>query len=108
MRHASSRGSAGLWCFPVVLQTDGGNRAMQRITDLAISIILSIVSFLLSWPYWRDFEYWAESHTAWMIYFIVGFLLAVYVFYAFIGSTRILFLHDAETKEVDSDQETPS
>ncbi|WP_238532986.1 hypothetical protein [Rhodanobacter thiooxydans] len=50
----------------------------------------------MSWPFWRNFEYWPESHLAWWIYFITGFVLAVYVFYVFIGSLRILFLHDTQ------------
>ena len=66
----------------------------QRIIDLTLSVLASVASFLLSWPFWRDFEYWPESHTAWWIYFVIGFVLAVYVFYVFIGSLRMLFLHD--------------
>ncbi|MEO7067331.1 MAG: hypothetical protein ABI114_10515 [Rhodanobacter sp.] len=68
----------------------------QRITDLTLSVLASVVAFLLSWPFWRDFEYWPESHVAWWIYFVVGFVLAVYVFYIFIGSLHILFLHGAD------------
>lgn len=70
----------------------------QRLTDLTLSLLASVAAFLLSWPFWRDFEYWPESHAAWWIYFVSGFVLAVYVFYVFIGSLRILFLHD--TSEV--------
>ena len=68
----------------------------QRITDLTISVLACVLAFFLSWPYWRDFEYWAESHMAWWIYFAVGFVLAVYVFYIFIGSLRIMFMHDTQ------------
>lgn len=69
---------------------------MQRSIDLVLSIVASVAAFLLSWPFWRDFEYWPESHLAWWIYFVVGFVLAVYVFYVFIGSLHILFLHDTQ------------
>ncbi|MEO7478722.1 MAG: hypothetical protein ABIT64_05745 [Lysobacteraceae bacterium] len=68
----------------------------QRITDLTISVLACVVFTLLSWPFWRNYEYWAESHAAWWIYFAVGFLLALYVFYVFIGSLRILFIHDTQ------------
>lgn len=71
----------------------------QRIIWLALAIVASGVSFALSWPYWRDFGYWAESRTMWLIYFIVGFLLAVYVFYAFFDSLSTLFKHDALERE---------
>lgn len=66
-----------------------------RLVDLFVSIFASAAALLLSWPYWRDFEYWPESRLAWSLYFSVGFLLAVYVFMVFIRSLRTLFEHDA-------------
>lgn len=66
----------------------------QRLIDFTISVLASVVSFLLSWPYYRDFEYWAESRTMWLVYFVVGFVLAVYVFYVLLRITRTLFEHD--------------
>lgn len=66
----------------------------QRLIDLTVSILGSATSLFLSWPYFRDFEYWAESPTMWRGYFLVGFLLAVYVFYVFLRITRTLFEHD--------------
>ena len=73
---------------------------MQRIIDLTLSVLASVAAFLLSWPFWRDFEYWPESHLAWWLYFGAGFVLAVYVFYVFIGSLHTLFLHDAHEPTV--------
>lgn len=78
---------------------------MQRIIDLTISVLACVAALLLSWPFWRDFEYWAESQIAWLIYFTVGFVLAVYVFYVFIGSLRMLFQHDADEKRAAAEQE---
>ncbi len=40
----------------------------------------------------------------WAIYFTVGFVLAVYVFYAFFGSMRTLFEHDAIEREALDDK----
>ncbi len=71
----------------------------QRIIDLVLSALAALLSVLLSWPYWRDFEYWAESPTMWWIYIVLGYVLAVYVFYAFLGSLRTLFLHDEQARE---------
>ncbi len=82
---------------------------VQRITDLVISVLSTVVAFLLSWPFWRDFEYWAESRLAWWVYFVVGFVLTVYVFYVFIGSLRILFTHAAdEAAELAAGDSTPN
>ncbi len=72
---------------------------MQRIIDLTLAVLATVVAFLLSWPFWRDFEYWPESPLAWWLYFVAGFVLAVYVFYVFIGSLHILFLHDTQTAD---------
>ncbi len=81
----------------------------QRTIDLVISALASLLSVLLSWPYWRDFEYWPESRAMWTLYFVVGFVLAVYVFYVFIGSLRTLFQHDEQARQVvGADQEKAS
>ncbi|MEO7198771.1 MAG: hypothetical protein ABIY56_00995 [Dokdonella sp.] len=72
---------------------------------MTLSVLATVVATLLSWPFWRNYEYWAESHLAWWIYFVSGFVLAVYVFYVFFGSLRILFIHDAEEQSVTSASE---
>jgi hypothetical protein len=66
----------------------------QRIIRLTLSVFASGVSLALSWPYWRDFGYWAESRTMWLVYFTVGFVIAVYVFDVFFNSLSTLFEHD--------------
>ncbi len=65
----------------------------QRAMDWLISIVGTVVGFALSWPFWRDFEYWAESEMMWNIYFVVGFVLSIYVFHVFIDCIRTLFQH---------------
>lgn len=69
---------------------------MQRTIDLTLSVLATVAAFFFSWPYFRDFEYWPESHAIWVLYFIVGFVLTVYVFYMFMGSLHILFRHSAD------------
>lgn len=66
----------------------------QRTIDLSLSVLASVAGFLLSWPFWRDFQYWPESHIAWWVYFATGFALAIYVFFVFIRSLRTLFSHE--------------
>lgn len=70
----------------------------KRKSDWVIAIVASIIAFALSWPFWRDFGYWAESPGMWWVYFTFGFLIAIYVFYVFIACTRMLFLHDSLIK----------
>lgn len=70
----------------------------HRIIDLVLSVLASAVGFVLSWPFWRDMEYWAESRTMWCVYFIAGFLMSVYVFYIFLNGVHTLFLHDSLVK----------
>ena len=69
---------------------------MRTVIDLTLSVLASVAAFLLSWPFWRDFEYWPESNVAWGVYFALGFALSVYVFHVFIGSLQVLFLHDTQ------------
>lgn len=71
----------------------------RRTTDLVLSVIAAVIAMALSWPFWRDFSFWPESETAWMIYFVLGFVLTVYVFHAFLGALHTLFEHDAVLRE---------
>src|SRR3546814_14769028 len=77
------------------LLPDGDAGMRTRTIDLTLSILASTAALLLSWPYWRDFEYWPESRLAWILYFIVGFALAAYVFHVFIVFLRPLSATDA-------------
>ncbi len=70
----------------------------RNVIDLVLSVLACAGGFILSWPYWRDFSYWAESPAMWWVYFAVGYLMSVYVFYAFMGCLRTLFLHDSLVK----------
>ena len=70
----------------------------QLIIDIVVTLLASVVSFFLSWPFWRNFTYWGESRLAWWIYFVVGFLMVAYVFFIFLRVLRTLFLHDALAK----------
>lgn len=79
----------------------------QRIIDLTLSALASLVSLLLSWPYWRDFEYWPESAAMWWLYFLIGFVLATYVFHVFLGSLRTLFLHEDQARRTDAPAPSP-
>ncbi|MBV6424941.1 MAG: hypothetical protein NAOJABEB_02755 [Steroidobacteraceae bacterium] len=76
----------------------------QRIVRLGLAIVASAVSLALSSPYWRDFGYWPESRRLWTLYFVLGFLLAVYVFDAFLGRLRTLFEHDALERATREDE----
>ncbi len=80
---------------------------MRRLTDLVISLLATLAAFLLSLPFWRDFGYFAESRSYWLAYFFLGFILAVYVFYTFIGSLRIVFRHAREDALATGEAEQP-
>lgn len=67
----------------------------QRTIDLVLSSVASAAALLLSWPYFRNYEYFAETRLAWVVYFVAGFVMSVYLFQAFLGSMRTLFEHDA-------------
>jgi len=67
----------------------------KRAVDFWLSVAASVAATALSWPFWRDFNYWAVTKEMWVVYFIGGFLLSIYVFYAFLGALHTLFEHDA-------------
>ena len=77
----------------------------QKITDLIVSVLATLAAVLLSWPFWVEHLYWAESVTAWQVYIVVGFVLAAYVFYVFLGSLRFLFSHAEDEKREAACQE---
>lgn len=68
----------------------------RRSIDLSLSALASAAGLLLSWPFFRDFGSASESASAWIAYFVIGYVLAVYVFYIFIYNLRILFEHEHE------------
>ncbi|HEX7130476.1 MAG TPA: hypothetical protein VF217_10485 [Rhodanobacteraceae bacterium] len=68
----------------------------QRAIDLSLSVLAAVIGVALSWPFWRDFGYWPVSRVAWYVYFGLGFVLSVYVFYVFLGALHTLFAHDAQ------------
>ncbi len=70
----------------------------QIIIDVTLSVVACVAAFLMSLPFWRQHEYWAESQTMWQVYFSIGFILSVYVFFIFLRCLRTLFLHDAVEK----------
>lgn len=67
----------------------------QRTIDLTLSMLAALAGLLLSWPYFRQFRYWAVSEHMWWLYFALGYVLAVFVFHVFITALRTLFTHDA-------------
>ncbi len=78
---------------------------IQKIINLTLSVLACAAAFLLSWPFWRRFEYWPESQVAWWLYFVLGFVLAIYIFYVFLGSLHTLFTHDALGHTAPADDE---
>ncbi len=75
----------------------------QRTIDLVLAVLATVVAFVLSWPFWRAFDYWAESAVAWWVYFAVGVVLGIYVFYVFLRSLRALAAHDAHGGDADEE-----
>lgn len=53
--------------------------------DRLIAVLVVLLLFLpLALPYVFQTDFWAASTIAWLVYLLVGFGLAVYVFYRFL------------------------
>jgi ABC-type Na+ efflux pump permease subunit len=72
----------------------------MRLHDLVIAIVVVAFLFLLSLPYQFGSDYWAETPVLWAIYFVVGALLAAYIFYALLQARRRLMSDGRDDKEV--------
>jgi multisubunit Na+/H+ antiporter MnhB subunit len=69
---------------------------MQK-RDLFVSVLVVLFFVLISMPYQFEFSYWAETLLSWTIYFVLGTIFAVYVFYTFLQGRH--YLLDSSEKE---------
>lgn len=67
------------------------NKGMWVMTALVV-----IGSALLSWPFWVDFSFWAESRAMWVAHVSVACLLGVYVTAVFVRALATLIYSEAE------------
>ena len=79
----------------------------QRAIDLSLSVVAAVMGMALSWPFWRSFSYWPVSSVAWYVYFGLGFVLSVYVFYVFLGALHTLFAHDEQERAAGGKEDAP-
>lgn len=70
----------------------------MRRHDLVIAILVVIFFILLALPYQFEYNSTSESPFLWAAYFIVGGILAVYVFYIFLQTRRRL-VNEGEGKK---------
>jgi Ca2+/H+ antiporter len=71
----------------------------MRRHDFIIAILVVLFFVLLSLPYQFEYNYSSESPFLWVAYFIMGGILAVYVFYIFLQTRRHLVNEDEGKKE---------
>lgn len=62
----------------------------MNIHDLMVAILVTFFFVLLSIPYQFEFSYWAETPFLWVMYFLVGAALIVYILYIFLQDWRHL------------------
>lgn len=56
----------------------------MRRRDVVISVLVSIVLLLASWPYQVDYSSWVDSPAAWVLSAVLGLaaLILMFVFYS--------------------------
>lgn len=67
---------------------------------IVISLFLTIFFVLISTPWIWGNEYFGDSVTAWVIYYLVGSVITFYVNYVFIRAMIILVNHTCEQFKV--------
>ncbi len=65
--------------------------------DLVVATLITLFFALLSIPYQFEFNYGAESPILWVMYFFVGAILVIYIFYTFLQDWRHLMHEGGES-----------
>lgn len=76
-----------------------GRRSRKNIW-ISVAVMGSLLSLFLCWSWWRDHSYWVESRGMWELYFVVGPVLAISVFYTFLGNQRMFEHEEIEKAEI--------
>lgn len=67
---------------------------MSRVQIIVVAVLLNIFFVLISTPWTYGNTYFADSVLAWVIYYIVGFILSLFVTWAFLWAINILSNHE--------------
>lgn len=61
-----------------------------------MAALIVIVGALLSWPFWVDHGFWAESRGMWVVHVALGCLGGLYVAAMFLNTLATLIYSEAE------------
>jgi len=68
-----------------------------------IALFLNTFFVLVSTPWTFGLSYFGDSKVAWVIYYVIGYVLGLYVTYIFIRALAILVNHTCEQfKEINN------
>lgn len=77
---------------------------MTKKQNFVVAFLLNLFFVLVSTPWEFGFTFFGDSKGAWILYYIVGFILSFYVTYIFIWAIRMLLNHTCEYfKEINHD-----
>lgn len=69
---------------------------LSKISTWVMALPLILGGALLSWPFYADHQFWAETPSMWTAYVVVGCVLGLYVAVMFIHVLSTLIYHEAE------------
>ncbi|MBW7890670.1 MAG: hypothetical protein H3C48_06545 [Chitinophagaceae bacterium] len=70
---------------------------------LIIAVLLTIFFMVVSTPWEFGLSYFGDSTVAWVLYYIIGFIISLYVTYAFLRALIMLVNHTCEQfKEINN------
>ncbi len=72
---------------------------MSRRQIIVISIVLNTFFVLISTPWTFGNTFFGDSVEAWIIYYIVGFVISLFVVWAFVWAIEVLSTHEKKHLE---------
>lgn len=74
---------------------------MSRLQMIVVSVLLTIFFTLISTPWEWGNSFFGDSLIAWIVYYVVGFLISLFVVWAFLWALDILSNHEKHHLEED-------
>lgn len=80
---------------------------LKKTATWMMALLLVAGGALLSWPYYVDHQFWAETSNMWAAYVVAGVVMGLYVAVMFIHVLATLIYNEAECCKPVEEREKP-